>query len=409
MLSNWSVSTLEDVCTKITDGAHNSPPSTKDGMPMASVKDMTNYGVNIDTARIIPLDDFKKLVKQGCQPLKDDILIAKDGATALETVCHQKSDASYVLLSSVAILRPNKKIVYPAFLKYYLQSPTTKNYIKTSYFGGAAIPRVVLKHFKQVKIQFPNLDGQQKIAYLLSAYDDLIENNNRRIQILEEMAQRLYKHWFIDFKFPNHEDTKFIESDLGLIPDGWTVATLKNIVQLTMGSSPKSEFYNENGKGLPFHQGVTNFGIRFPTDKTYCTKETRIANAGDILFSVRAPVGRINIADKKMIIGRGLSAIRHKEEKQVFFYYQLKKIFEKEDSMGSGAIFNAVNKTDLEELIVILPCINIVDQFEELAIPISRQIEGLVYKVENLTKTRDLLLPLLISGELSVEDMEIAA
>src|SRR5690606_24237540 len=121
--------------------------------------------------------------------------------------------------------------------------------------------------------------------------------------------------------------------------------------------------YNETREGRPFHQGVTNFGLRFPTDKTYCTKEIRLANKGDILFSVRAPVGRINVANKKIIIGRGLAAIRHKKDKQVFCYYQFKKIFEKEDSMGSGAIFNAVSKSDLEKLQVMLPSAEIIDEF----------------------------------------------
>src|SRR4029077_19757019 len=153
---------------------------------------------------------------------------------------------------------------------------------------------------------------------ILSAYDDLIENNLRRIRILEEMARSIYREWFVSFRFPGHENAKRVDSPLGPIPEGWEVKKLGDVCQLTMGQSPKSEFYNKSGEGRPFHQGVTDFGERFPTDRLFCTARGRIAEAGDILFSVRAPVGRMNIADKKIIIGRGLSAIRHIASHQAF-------------------------------------------------------------------------------------------
>ena len=158
----------------------------------------------------------------------------------------------------------------------------------------------------------PPLNTQRKIAAVLSSYDDLIENNTRRIKILEEMASAIYREWFVEFRFPGHEQVEMVESVLGLIPQGWEVKQLGKMCHVIMGLSPKSEFYNETGDGLPFHQGVTDFGERFPTDRVYCTIQKRVAETDDILFSVRAPVGRINIANKKIVIGRGLSAIRSK-------------------------------------------------------------------------------------------------
>src|SRR5512135_2410194 len=111
----------------------------------------------------------------------------------------------------------------------------------------------------------------------------------------------------------------------------------------------------EAGEGLPFHQGVTNFGDRFPTDRLFCTVESRIAEAGDILFSVRAPVGRMNSTDKKIIIGRGLSAIHHKAGYQAFLWEQLRAKFTEEDMMGNGAIFASVTKHDMQGIELLCP------------------------------------------------------
>ncbi len=169
----------------------------------------------------------------------------------------------------------------------------------------------------------------------------------------------------------------------------------------------KSEFYNEIGEGLPFHQGVTNFGARFPTDKTYCSVLNRIAEAGDILFSVRAPVGRINIATKKIIIGRGLCAIRSKLENQAFLFQQLKEKFQEEDSIGGGTIFKSVTKEDMHGIKIIVPPSLLMDKFEGIIQPVFQSIEVLTTKNANLRQTRDLLLPKLISGEIDVENLDI--
>lgn len=193
-----------------------------------------------------------------------------------------------------------------------------------------------------------------------------------------------------------------VDSELGEIPVGWEVGKLVDICNITMGQSPKSEFYNEEGEGLPFHQGVTNFGKRFPKDKMYCTIENKIAEKGDILFSVRAPVGRINITKSKIVIGRGISAIRQKNGLQSFLLYQLKDIFTKEDSIGSGTIFNAIKKRDLNDLLILIPNLEISTKFDSLISSIDKKIENLSSQSENLFKLRDLLLPKLMSGKIRV-------
>ena len=263
------------------------------------------------------------------------------------------------------------------------------------------------KYLKTSKIFCPPMQIQRKIAAILSGYDDLIENNTRRIKILEDMAQTLYQEWFVHFRFPGHENVAMVESPLGPIPQGWKVKQLGEMCDVLMGQSPKSEFYNETGEGLPFHQGVTDFGQRFPTDRVYCTVQKRIAEAGDILFSVRAPVGRMNVANKKIVIGRGLSAIRSKSGDQAFVLQQLKDKFQEEDTIGSGTIYNAITKADLLGVQLLEPIGSIVAKFEEAAEPISLELANLTMKNTNLRQTRDLLLPKLISGEIDVSELDI--
>jgi type I restriction enzyme S subunit len=268
--------------------------------------------------------------------------------------------------------------------------------------GGSATPIVSKSKFAEAKVFVPPLPTQRKIAAILSAYDDLIENNTRRIAILEQMAQLLYREWFVRFRFPGHGSALRVESALGEIPEGWEVKRLGEVCDLTMGQSPSSEFYNEVGEGLPFHQGVTDFGNWFPNTRVYCTQLNRIAEDGDILFSVRAPVGRINLADRRIVIGRGVSAIRSKTGNQAFLLQQLKEKFQEEDSIGGGTIFKAVTKSDMQDILLMIPPVKLVTEFEQIAKPILQQIRNLTYRNVTLRATRDLLLPRLISGEVDV-------
>lgn len=340
--------------------------------------------------------------------------IVKDGDTIVATVRPNLRSFLYiknpkpnlVVSTGFAVLRPSEKID-SRFLYYTVADQSFTDYL-VSRVKGAAYPAVDVETFKQAEINLPPLPIQRKIAAILSAYDDLIENNTRRIKILEEMAQLIYRDWFVKFRFPGHEKVRMVDSELGPIPEGWKVKKLGEVCNILMGQSPKSKYYNTKGEGLPFHQGVSNFNDRYPTHEVYCTIDKRIAHAGDILFSVRAPVGRINIADRKLIVGRGLAAIRHKAGLQSFLYYQLKAIFKEEDIIGNGAIFNSITKQDLLNVKVIVPSDGVDNDFNNMVEHIDQLILSLTRKNTILRRTRDLLLPKLISGELDVEDLDIA-
>jgi type I restriction enzyme S subunit len=288
------------------------------------------------------------------------------------------------------------------FLYYLFNADYVRQQIRNS-SSGAKVRHTSPERIYRVKVLAPNKHCQAKVAAILSAYDELIENNRRRIALLERLAEEIYREWFVRLRFPGHEKVKKVKG----VPATWEVKRFGEIASFTMGQSPPSESYNESGEGLPFHQGVGTYGNRFPQKIMYCDANGRKARKGDILFSVRAPVGRLNIADCEMIIGRGLAAIRHKEGHNSYLFYLLKVVFANEDIIGNGSIFNSVGKDELARFQVLQPDGDLVAQYQIIAASIDQQIEILSRAVENLTKTRDLLLPRLISGKLSVEDLDI--
>jgi len=248
---------------------------------------------------------------------------------------------------------------------------------------------------------------QHTIGASLRAFDDLIDKNQRRVEILEEMARLLYGQWFVDFRFPGHENIELVDTSLGPIPQGWSETHLVEGCSLVMGQSPKSENYNEIGEGLPFHQGVTDFGARFPRHSKWTTVDNRVAEPGDILFSVRAPVGRINVAPDRLVVGRGLCAIRALDEHQNFLLMQLKDKFAVEDSIGGGTIFNAVTKKDMESIVLLRPTDSVVAQFEAVVAPMADLGANLFRQNIALQEARDLILPRLVTGELDVSELDL--
>jgi type I restriction enzyme S subunit len=229
------------------------------------------------------------------------------------------------------------------------------------------------------------------------------------VEVLEEMARAIYREWFVQFRFPGHEDVPLVDSPLGPIPDGWTVRPLVEVADLTMGQSPKSEFYNSEGEGKPFHQGVADFGRHYPTHRKFCTVDARLAHDGDVLVSVRAPVGRINLADTTLVIGRGLAAVRSTTGQQSFLLASLREVFAEEDSMGGGTIFNAIGKRELEQVPVVQPPDALATVANDRLAPLFQLIRSLTFTGRELAAIRDLLLPKLVTGQIDVSHLDLDA
>lgn len=294
-------------------------------------------------------------------------------------------------------MRPITNRVFPEYIGYYMRLPSFRGEFRAF---STMTTRASLRNedLLGLEVKLPSIEIQKQIADILSAYDDLIENNQKQIKLLEEAAQRLYKEWFVDLNFPGHENTKIVDG----VPEGWNEKTLSQVANVIMGQSPKSEFYNSEKKGLPFHQGVGSYGVRFVMDDIYSTSYTRIAEPNSILFSVRAPVGRLNITKNKVVIGRGLAAINQTDGCQSYLYYLLKNKFFKDNIVGNGSIFASVSKDELLNQKFLIPERNLMMQFEKIVSQMDKQIENLDSKNKKLIEARDRLLPKLMSGEVEV-------
>ena len=399
----WNRLPIRELYLGLYDGPHATPKPTDSGPVFLGIGNITEDGhLDLNNVRHISENEFPTWTRR-VTPEAGDIVFTYEATLNRYAIIPKGFRGC--LGRRLALIRPNPATVDTRFLYYYFFGADWRATIANNMLAGATVDRIPLTRFPDFPIYTPPLPIQRRIASILSAYDDLIENNTRRIAILEEMARRIYEEWFVKFKFPGHEKVKMVDSELGKIPDGWKIQTLGEYTFITMGQSPKSEFYNQDGNGLPFHQGVTDFGRHFPIHRMYCTAQARIAEFGDILMSVRAPVGRINLAPSKMVIGRGLCAMRSKSGQQRFLLHLLLEKFREEDSMGNGAIFKAVTKEEVYGICFPLPSLNFLNQFETIVEPFWGRIENLTKKNANLRSTRDFLVPKLISGEIDVSKL----
>ena len=392
----WEETTLEAVCDLITDGAHLSPPSVPIGKPMASVKDLTSFGIRIDSCRRISEEDFTKLVRQGCQPRKGDVLIAKDGATALDTVCEVKKNEDVVLLSSVAILRPNSTLIDSAYLRYYLDASTTRSYLKGSFISGAAIPRVVLKDLKRAMVRVPPLLVQRRIAGILSAYDDLIENNLRRIRILEEMARALYREWFVHFRFPGHESAPRVASALGPIPQGWKAKRLDEIAEnFDRLRRPLSKMERAGMQGeYPYYGAAKVFD--YVNNYIFDGEYLLMAEDGSVITTERAPV--LQLVNEKFWPNNHTHVLRGKAPVSTHFLFLGLSLVDISPYI-TGAAQPKITQENMNRIPFFCGPEDLHRDFDRLAAPMIRQSQVLQRQTANLRRTRDLLLPQLLSGK----------
>lgn len=292
----------------------------------------------------------------------------------------------------------NTELVDPKYLYYAI--------CKFDFAGlnvGSAVPSLTVPVIENIKITLPSLNKQKRIANILSSLDDKIELNRRINENLEQQAQALFKSWFVDFE--PFKDGKFVDSELGMIPEGWKVGILADIANITMGQSPKGTSYNENGNGISFYQGRAEFGNRFPSVRLFTTEPSRYAEPHSVLLSVRAPVGDINIAVERCCIGRGLASILSKNKHQSFVLYTMFSLKKELDKFNSeGTVFGSINRASIENLKIIIPPVDIINKFENLTSKIDVMLLNIFQETIRLEQLRDTLLPRLMSGELQIND-----
>lgn len=277
------------------------------------------------------------------------------------------------------------------YLYYLISSPWVREPAIKSMVGSSGRQRVQTDVLQNLKILNPAYNEQKKIGGILSDLDDKIAMNARINKNLEQQAQAIYQQMFIDNA----------SSD-------WTEGTLSDIADITMGQSPSGNSYNEDGNGTIFFQGRAEFGFRFPTVRLYTTEPKRMAYANDTLMSVRAPVGDLNVAHTDCCIGRGLAAIHSKNNHQSFVLYTMFSLKKQLDVFnGEGTVFGSINRNSLNEMPILIPSSEKLDEFEALVAPMDAAIRNNYDEICRLEQFRDTLLPKLMSGELDFSDIDL--
>ena len=356
----------------------------KDDFYVLNQKCIRDWRVSLKDARFT--DTEAKKVHDDRILRDNDILVNSTGQGTLGRVAQfLKLDRLVTVDSHITIVRPNPDLVFPEYLGYVLKG--RQNEIELLAEGSTGQTELSKLKLANLSIDLPPLDQQKKIADILGSLDEKIELNRRMNKTLEQLGQALFRHYFVD-----NPEAK-----------NWNEGTLGDIMNITMGQSPPGKSYNNNGDGVVFYQGRADFGLRYPNMRLFTTDPKRFAKVGDVLLTVRAPVGDVNQASEHCCIGRGLAAISSRTGAVSFCYYychQLKADFLEYNS--EGTVFGSINSKQLKALKLKIPPIGLVEKFENEVAVIDKTIMLNSYQVKTLVVLRDSLLPKLISGGIEV-------
>lgn len=400
----WKEVRLGDVCE--IKGGKRLPKginliTQKNSHPYIRVRDLGKSKTLELNSSYEYVDEITQKQIQRYITLKGDILISIVGTIGLIAIVGGSLNGANLTENCVKLVKLDN--IDSEYLYYYLKSPLGQQNISRGTVG-AVQAKLPIKNIQEFNINCPVLiSDQRRIASILSSLDRKIELNNKINADLEEMAQAIFKNWFVDFE--PFKGGKFVDSELGMIPEGWKVGTLADIAEITMGQSPAGNSLNENREGMIFYQGSSDFGFRFPSIRVFTTEPKRLAVANSVLFSVRAPVGDINVAKEECCIGRGVASIKSKYGHDSYLFYTMKSLRKLFDSFdGEGTVFGSINKKTLSAIQILLPSDGIVEQFNNIASSFDDRIRSLSDENSRLSLLRDTLLPRLMSGEIEVPE-----
>ena len=324
-------------------------------------------------------DEFTKKHR----PKQGDIVVSRVGTYGVFAYVATKD--KFCLGQNTAIIIPH---INEKFLYYSLISAGTKEYLNRIVTGSTQ-KTISLKNIKDIPLSVPNNTIQERIADILSVLDDKIELNSRINKNLQGQAIAIYTEMFV-----NSTDSSMVTGSLG------------DIATITMGQSPSGSSYNENAVGEVFYQGRAEFGYRFPTRRLFTTEPKRMAEAGDVLLSVRAPVGDLNVAYERCCIGRGLAAVHSKDENSSFVLYTMFSLKPQLDVFnGEGTVFGSINRDALNAMPIKIPPTEQIAKFESIVRPMDELIRTIYEESCRLEALRNSLLPKFMSGEIDVSEV----
>lgn len=300
---------------------------------------------------------------------------------------------------------------FPQYIYYHLLTLDLKRFN-----SGVGVPTLNRNDLDMLEISIHPLPTQRKIVAVLSAYDDLIENNNRRIRILEEMTQMIYREWFVNFHFPGHEQVKMVESALGMMPEGWEVKTVSYFGKVLTGKTPSKKVPEYFGDSVPFIKIPDINGNMFCIDTEEKLSElgansqgTKTIPANSLCVSCIGTAGIVAITTTPSQTNQQINSVVLRDEtEREYLFFVLQGLKQTINQFGAiGATMANLSKGKFEALPALYPDRGTLSQFNKLVFPIFEQIKSLQFTNANLRRTRDLLLPRLISGEIDVSELDI--
>lgn len=418
MASEWAIQPLHHVARELTVGYVGTMADqyVADGVLFLRSLNIRPFGLDLSDVKYVSPEFHATIKKSELQ--EGDVVIVRTGRPGTCAVI--PGGLGQVNCSDLVIVRCGPKL-RPHFLCYWVNA-MAGHHVRAHAVGA------VQQHFnvgsaKLIELPIPPLKDQDLVLGVLRSLDDRIDNLRQTNATLEAIAQALFKSWFVDFdpvrakaegREPEGMDaataalfpSEYEDSELGSIPKGWSVARFDQEFDFTMGQSPPGSTCSVGGSGMAFFQGCTDFGDVYPSERVFCTQPARFAHAGDLLMSVRAPVGALNIANGDCSIGRGLSAIRHKCGSTSLTREFLKSSMSRiESAAGEGALFKSLSKQQLASLPVLVPPGALMKAIATLLDPLTARGISAAKQADELTDLRDTILPRLISGKLRLPEV----
>lgn len=361
-------------------------PFSDDLYTYLRITDINDDGT-LNMADLKSVDD-EKACEYLLQP--NDIVFARTGASTGRNYFYDGSDGKFVYAGFLIKFSIDPSKINPKYVKYFCLSQQYKDWIH-SFNTGSTRGNINAQTLGKMPIPELEREKQDALVEILSSIDAKIKQNNAINENLQQQAKAVYQQMFIENTSPD-----------------WVEGSLRDIADITMGQSPSGSSYNEDGIGTIFFQGRAEFSFRFPTIRLYTTEPKRMAYANDILMSVRAPVGDLNIAHTDCCIGRGLAAIHSKTNHQSFVLYTMFSLRKQLDVFnGEGTVFGSINRNSLNDMPILIPSDETIEEFEKIVAPMDAAIRNNYDEICRLQAVRDSLLPRLMSGELDVSELDI--
>lgn len=412
----WKHYKMDELIEEISMGPFGSDVKKEfyvdNGVPILNGSNLQGFKLQEDSFGYLTKEKADSLKK--CNAHRGDIIVTHRGTLGqiVYVPVNSKYDR-YVISQSQFRFRCKADLVNVQYLVYYFHTREGQYKIlaNASQVGVPALARAT-STFRLIDIKLPPLDDQRRIASILSSLDRKIELNNKINADLEEMAQAIFKNWFVDFE--PFKNGKFVDSELGMIPEGWKVGRLDEIADVVGGSTPskaKPEYYTQKGiawltpKDLSNHPAVyTSRGEIDITEEGYNSTSTKLMPKGTILFTSRAPIGYISIAQNDICTNQGFKSLVPKKAGTCFLYCFLKYVTPEIENKSTGSTFKEASGSLMKSLQVIMPEQKVFEDFETIVSPLFARIESLEKENSRLSTLRDTLLPRLMSGELEVPE-----